>query len=216
MDVTHPLGRLLFEAAHDRFPPADGRVEVLPSPPGRSDAVVAFTAHSVVAAGVEPGEVLQRLPADDLGAPTSAPFLAWLGQRLGAEPGMVDLVMVAFGGGGEPSRLQLVEVPDWLDHPRVTRANLYRSDVVAYADPERRGVVTIGRGLCGRLELALEIDPAHRGRGLGRDLTRAALSLVPVGEPLFAQVTPGNVMSIRAFLAAGYRPICSEVLFLRR
>jgi len=32
---------------------------------------------------------------------------------------------------------------------------------------------------------------------------------------LFAQVSPGNVASMRAFLAAGYRPLCAEVLFLR-
>jgi hypothetical protein len=215
MDVTHPLGRLLFEAAHDRFPPADGRVEVLPSPPGRSDAVVALTAHSVVAAGVDPGEVLQRLPSDDLGAPTSAPFLAWLGERLGAEVGMIDLVMVAFGGEHADHGLALQPATD-SDHPRVARSNRYRSDVTIYSDAERRGVVMLGRGLCDRLEIAVEIDPAHRGHGLGREIARASLALVPPGEPLFAQVTPGNTMSIRAFLAAGYRPICSEVLFLRR
>jgi hypothetical protein len=33
---------------------------------------------------------------------------------------------------------------------------------------------------------------------------------------LFAQVSPGNTASVRAFLAAGYQPICSEVLFLKR
>src|SRR5262245_813300 len=216
MDVTHPLGRLLFEAAHDRFPPADGRVEVLPPPPGRSDAVVAFTAHSVVAAGVDPGEVVQRLPSDDLGAPTSAPFLAWLGERLGAEVGMIDLVMVAFGGEAERDhRLDLTPIADSTDHPRVARANRYRSDVVTYSDAERRGVVMIGRGLCERLEIAVEIYRGHRGHGLGREMARAAHALVPPDEPLFAQVTPGNTMSIRSFLAAGYRPICSEVLFLR-
>jgi GNAT superfamily N-acetyltransferase len=216
MDVRHPLGRLLSEAAHDRFPPADGRVEVLPSPPGRSDAVVAFTAHSVVAAGVDPGEVLQRLPSDDLGAPTSAPFLAWLGERLAAEVGMIDLVMVAFGIDETSGWPSLRPATDSLDHPRVARSNRYRSDVTTHADAEGRGVVMLGRGLCDRLELAIEIEPAHRGRGLGRELARAALALVPAGEPLFAQVTPGNTMSIRAFLAAGFRPICSEVLFLRR
>ena len=46
-------------------------------------------------------------------------------------------------------------------------------------------------------------------------MAAAAVTLVPEGEPLFAQVSPGNVASVRAFLAAGYRPICSEVLFLR-
>jgi len=32
---------------------------------------------------------------------------------------------------------------------------------------------------------------------------------------LFAQISPGNVASLRAFLAADYRPVCAEVLFLR-
>jgi RimJ/RimL family protein N-acetyltransferase len=76
-------------------------------------------------------------------------------------------------------------------------------------------VVTLGRGLAGRWELSIEIDPAHRGRGLGRTMAAAATRLIPPGEPLFAQVSPGNVSSLRAFLAAGYRPIGAEVLFLR-
>jgi len=73
----------------------------------------------------------------------------------------------------------------------------------------------LGRGLAGRWEVAVEVAPEHRGQGLGRALARAAPALVPSGEPLFAQVSPGNVASVRAFLAAGYRPICSEVLFLK-
>jgi RimJ/RimL family protein N-acetyltransferase len=34
-----------------------------------------------------------------------------------------------------------------------------------------------------------------------------------VSEPLWAQVAPANVASLRAFLAAGYRPVGAEVLF---
>jgi RimJ/RimL family protein N-acetyltransferase len=62
------------------------------------------------------------------------------------------------------------------------------------------------------MEVAIEIEPAYRGRGLGRQLALAALALVE-DDLLFAQVSPGNVASLRAFLAAGYRPICSEVWF---
>jgi L-amino acid N-acyltransferase YncA len=76
-------------------------------------------------------------------------------------------------------------------------------------------VVIIGRGLAGRLEVSIEVNPDRRGGGIGSRLAKAALSLTPANEPLFAQVSPGNVASLRAFLAAGYRPICSEVLFLR-
>lgn len=44
----------------------------------------------------------------------------------------------------------------------------------------------------------------------------AARALVPEGEIAFAQVAPGNASSLRAFLAAGFSPIGSEVLFLTR
>ena len=49
-----------------------------------------------------------------------------------------------------------------------------------------------------------------------RALIRASWSLVPRHETLFAQVSPGNTASVRAFLAAAYQPICSEVVFLKR
>ena len=96
-------------------------------PPGPVDAVLAFTAHHVVAAGVDPGLVAARLPAGDLSAPMGAPFLGWLGGRLVA----------------------------------------------------------------------------------------AARHLTPPGEPLFAQVAPGNAASLRVVEAAGFRPIGAEVLFHR-
>ena len=69
--------------------------------------------------------------------------------------------------------------------------------------------------MAGRVEVSVEVEPEARARGLGRSLARAALALAPAGEPVFAQVSPGNAASLRAFLAAGYRPIGSEVLFLR-
>jgi hypothetical protein len=48
--VTERLRRLLHDAAGGVFPPADGVVEVWPAPAGAVDAVLAFTAHHVVAA----------------------------------------------------------------------------------------------------------------------------------------------------------------------
>jgi hypothetical protein len=38
------------------------------------------------------------------------------------------------------------------------------------------------------------------------------LRLVPAGEPVFAAVAPGNACSLRAFLAAGFTPVGSEVI----
>jgi L-amino acid N-acyltransferase YncA len=71
-------------------------------------------------------------------------------------------------------------------------------------------VVVTGRGVGGRLEVSVEVDEEARHRGLGRALVTAARHLAP--EPLWAQVAPGNARSLRAFLAAGYRPVGSELL----
>jgi GNAT superfamily N-acetyltransferase len=213
----HPLAALLDAAAHGAFPDADGAIEIFGSPPGPSDAVVAFSSHNVIAAQIDPAEVHARLPPGDPGAPMYPGFLAWLGERLGSSPGMIDLVMVAFARPTRaPGDTSLPLVPtDGAGHPRVDRAVRYRTDVAVYSDSEHRGLAILGRGLAGRREVSIEVAPDHRGAGLGRALAEAAASLVPRGEPLFAQVTPGNVASVRTFLAAGYRPVCSEVLFLR-
>jgi GNAT superfamily N-acetyltransferase len=100
---------------------------------------------------------------------------------------------------------------DGIGHPRLARANRYRADVRGYTADG--GLLLLGRGLAGRWEVAVEVDPAYRGRGIGRRLAALAPALVPPGEPVWAQVAPGNVASLRAFLAAGYRPVGVEVLF---
>jgi GNAT superfamily N-acetyltransferase len=209
---VHPVRALLDEAARGRFPAPDGSVDVVPSPPGPVDAVVGFTAHHVVAADVDEQEVRQQLDPEDIGAAALAPFITWLGRRLDADPGQLDLVLAA---SASPAELELVEAVDGGGHPRVARADRYRTDVRVYQDEFRSAVVILGRGLAGRLEVSIEVDPGARGRGLGRRLAASARSLVPAGEPLYAQVSPGNAASVRAFLAAGYVPIGSEVLFLR-
>jgi GNAT superfamily N-acetyltransferase len=215
----HRLVKLLREAARDRFPPADLACEVVPSPPGRSDAVVAFSGHNVIAAGVDAADARSHLPGDDPGGPLSAPFLTWLGLQLGTPPGSLDVVLVADGTGRTDPGRPLTEVSDD-DLPdafgdRVARARRYRTDVRLFADAERHGLLILGRGLAERREVSLEVHPRRRGRGIGAALARAALGAIPDGEALFAQVAPGNVASLRAFLRAGYRPIGAEVLFLR-
>jgi GNAT superfamily N-acetyltransferase len=117
--------------------------------------------------------------------------------------------------GRGPSGLALQKRSDLAEHPRVARAARYRHDLRVLADDREQAVVLVGRGLAGRWELAFEVDPACRGRGLGHRLAVAARYLVPAGEPLFAQVAPGNAAALRAVLAAGFRPVGSEVLFLR-
>jgi GNAT superfamily N-acetyltransferase len=216
---THPLAAMLRAAAVGRFPQSDLAVEVVGPPPGPVDAVVAFSGHNVIATGLEPELVRAGVPGDDPGAPMSAPFLTWLGERLGAPPGMADLVLVVDPAG--PSDRSgtspgLATRDDLAGHPRLARARRYRTDVRAHGDPEGRALVILGRGLAGRLEVSVEVEPEHRGAGLGRVMAEAARALAPADEPLFAQVSPGNVASVRAFLAAGYRPVCGEVLFLTR
>ena len=41
----------------------------------------------------------------------------------------------------------------------------------------------------------------------------ASRRLVPPGEAIFAQTSPGNAASLRALLAAGFVPLGSEVIF---
>jgi GNAT superfamily N-acetyltransferase len=212
--VRGRLLRLLEDAAGGVLPAADGVVEVWPAPDGPVDAVLAFTAHHVVAAGVDPDLVAARLPEGDLGAPMSPGFLGWLGERLGSHPGSLDVVLAAPGVGGDPP-LDLRAVEDPGRHPRAVRARRYRRDLRVWTDPEGAGVLVLGRGLAGRREVSFEVDPARRDRGLGRLLVAAARHLTPAGEPLFAQVAPGNAASLRVVVAAGFRPIGAEVLFHR-
>jgi hypothetical protein len=75
------------------------------------------------------------------------------------------------------------------------------------------GVLVLGRGVAGRWEAAFEVVDSARGHGLGRRLAGAARGLTPSGAALFVQVAAGNAASLRAVMAAGFRPIAGEVLF---
>jgi GNAT superfamily N-acetyltransferase len=141
-------------------------------------------------------------------------FLRWLGERLGSHPGSLDVVLAAGGLSGAPP-LELRPGVDPDRHPRAARALRYRGGLEVWTDREGAGVLVLGRGLAGRRELSFEVDAAARNRGLGRLLVAAARHLTPPGEPLFAQVSPGNAASLRVVEAAGFRPIGAEVLFHR-
>jgi hypothetical protein len=212
--MTHPLLGVLLGAARGRPPAPDGAVEVLPGLPGPVDAVLAFTAHHLVVVDVDPALVAERLPDGDLSAPMSPAFLGWLGGLLGSRPGSLDVVLAAEGLGDSPP-LELARVADPGRHPRVVEALRHRRDLEVWSDPQRAGLVLLGRGLAGRRELAFEVEPARRNRGLGRRLVAAARHLTPPGEPLFAQVAAGNAASLRALAVAGFRPLGAEVLFDR-
>ena len=212
MTSKHPLESVLAAAARGDFPAPDGTLAVVPAPSPYRGAVVAFSAHSFVAVDLAEDELRTHLRAGDLGAPVAAPFLAWLGERLGTMPGMLDVVLMHLGS--MMTGLALVPAALGLEHARIAKAHKQRHDVQVFTDAQQRGVVMLGRGLVGRWEISLELDSEARGRGLGRAMIAAARVLVPADEPVFAQVSPGNAQSLRAFLAAGFRPIGSEVLFL--
>jgi GNAT superfamily N-acetyltransferase len=184
----------------------------VPAPSGARALVVGGSAWHVVAADVDPEWVAAQVAHDPLAAPLGARFLTALGDRIGCEPGVVDALLVAPAAGAQPG-LPLRELPtDATAHPRVRRALAHRRDVRAWTTPDGGGLLAVGRGVAGRWEVSVEVDPGARLRGLGTALVAAAPALVP-GEPLWAQVAPANTASLRAFLAAGYRPVGAEVLF---
>lgn len=207
------MAELLRGVATGHPPPEDGEIETVPQPPGPVAGVLAFAGHHVVAADVDADWVDSLLPAGDLSAPLHPAFLGALADRLGRTYDNLDAVFVGVGEPGEPL-LPIAAAEADLSHPRVARAHSYRSDPTVYELPHGHGVLIIGQGLSGRWEAAFEVDPGQRGLGLGRGLVRSVLRLVPEGEPVFLQVAPGNVSSMRAVLAAGgFRPVGAEVLF---
>src|SRR6266545_2152031 len=190
--MSHPLLEVLVAAANGRPPSPDCSVELLPPPPGPVHAVLTFTAHAYVAAPVDPERLRARLRRDDPGAASQPAFLAWLASELGRRAGQIDMVLAATHLD-KPPPLDLEPCDDLAAHPRVARANRYRGHLRVLAERDGGGLLLLGRGLVGAL-------------------APTARHLVPQGEALFAQVTPANVASVRALLAAGYSPVASEVL----
>lgn len=209
------LAEILDAAAAGRFPPPDGGTTVVPQPNRRDAGVIAFTAHAVVFTDEDPEWVratLASLDCDALAAAMNPRFLAALLERTGRGTDTIDLLTVADPLPGAPSPA-LRELAD-PDHPRVRRALRRRDGVRVWAADG--GVIVLGRGVAGRWETAIEVDEGVRHRGLGRELARAARHLVPDGEPVWSQQAAGNARSIRAFQAAGFRPVGAESLMLPR
>ncbi|MFH9660345.1 GNAT family N-acetyltransferase [Streptomyces sp. NPDC017248] len=207
------LRDLLDAAAAGVFPPADGGTTVLPQPSPRDAGVLSFTAHSVVFTDEDPQWVraaLRGTDCDPLAAPLHPRFLTALLDRTGRRAETVDAVLVAGPLPGEPVPA-LREIED-AGHPRIRYARERRDAVRAWTADG--GVLVLGRGVAGRLEVSVEVDADARHRGLGRLLATAARQLVT--EPLWAQVAPGNARSLRAFQAAGYRVVGAELLLQRK
>lgn len=207
MVEVHPLLPVFRAAAEGRFPPVDGAVEVMPPDAAGTWAIVEFTGHAYVLAEVSLAE-LEAAGADGFGG-AGHPDV----QRLLAGPngwiGCHDAVLVRRPGGQEQP---LAVRTDLDDHPRVSRSRQHRRQVTVYGDDD--GLVVVGIGLAGRTEMAVELfEPGGTGaRGVGRRLIGGALAALTDEDWCFAQVSPGNAASLRAFLAAGFVPIGSEVL----
>jgi GNAT superfamily N-acetyltransferase len=215
-EARRRLIAIFADAAAGRFPPSDGTTRVLAQPSDRDAGVLSFTGCSVIFADTDPDWVAARLAADDLSEPLSARFLSALGHRLGRRSHSVDMLACANAcSRPPPASLELRELTlsDGAGvHPRVARALHYRDDVRAWQTQNGSGVLIIGRGVARRWETAIEVDPVYRGRGLGTRLARAARHLVPADAALWAQIAPANAASVRAFLAAGFRPVGAEAL----
>jgi len=205
------LRDILDAAARGVFPPADGGTTVVPQECPRDAGVLSFTAHSVVFTDEDPAWVhatLRGLDCDALAATMNPRFLTAFLDRTGRRSETIDAMLVADPLPGGPS-LTLKEIED-ANHPRVAYARRRRDDIRAWT--AQGGVLVTGRGVGGRLEVSVEVDEDVRHRGLGRALVTAARHLVT--EPLWAQVSPGNARSMRAFQAAGYRPVGAEAVLL--
>jgi GNAT superfamily N-acetyltransferase len=209
----HPLRVLLDNAAAGRFPPADGLIDVVPSPGGRADAFLGLTGHFMLAADVSPDEFAQRVPPGDLSLPMAPATLVWLEERLGSRATTLDVLLSCRGTGAGPA--PWFHEVDGHDHPRVEASARYRRDMRVFVADDAAAMLVLGRGVCDRWDFGFEVSPEAQGRGLGRRVVQAALDIVPAGEPVFAQVAPGNAASLRAVAAAGFVPVGAEVLFPR-
>jgi GNAT superfamily N-acetyltransferase len=201
---------LLCDAARGAFPPEDGRTEVVGRAAGAPAAVLSFTAHHVVAADVPPEDVLARVDPADLKGPLAPGVLAWLAERTGLVAGSLDIVLAWVPERAATPTVGVREIEAG-DHPRVVRARRWRRDVRVFEGDG--GMVVIGRGVAGRLELSVEVDRPERDRGLARRLVPAALAAAAPAEPVFAQVAAANASSLRALQPAGFAAIGAEVLF---
>jgi hypothetical protein len=99
-------------------------------------------------------------------------------------------------------------------HPRVIRAQHYRTGVRVYETTDGQGLLTLGRGLAGRWEAGFEVSMRSRNRGLGRALVGASRYLIQPGEGLFMQTAIGNIASMRAIVAGACAPIGAEIVYL--
>lgn len=212
--IDHPLAAILREALAGRFPASDGVVEIVSPDPGGEHAIVEFTGHALVLTD-HPDAADILADRDAFGGASHPEVVSSLaGDRF--EIGTCDMVFVRRAGDRCADRLDRIEsvVPtDRHDlHPRALRARHHRREVTILGD--ERGLVTIGTGVVGRTEVSVEVVDARPG--VGAALVEGALRHLRPETWVFAQVTPGNVRSVRRFVSLGFRPIAGEILLTPR
>ena len=210
---THRAADALLRAWRGPREPVDGSWERMsPWLPGVY-AVLALTGRALVSTPSEVSDAeLDAWGTDGWGHAHDPRIMA----RLAGPDGWVDVldaVLIAEGtGAGAPPGL--MERPDLSGHPRVQHAWPNRSGIriFGYAVDEAT-VLTLGQGIGGLTEMSFQVDPDRRGQGRGTALAQAARSLTPRGEPVVAAVSPANVPSLRALLAAGFEPVGSVQIY---
>lgn len=212
MSELPAIGRILQRAAVGEPPPPDGGWSRESAWTSNVFGVVTFTGHAVfcVPDSVTDAE-LNALQPDGFGGAADPRVILSLAGTDGWIDSL-DVVLAAPGAGGQP-RL-LVPRPDLAGRPRAQRAAALRTGLRVYGAADHDdAVLTIGAGVGGLPELSFELAPSVRGAGFGRQLIADAQALVQPGETLLVSVAPGNVASLRATLAAGFRPIAGVQLF---
>jgi GNAT superfamily N-acetyltransferase len=165
----------------------------------------------VIAANVDPDWVAHVCPPWKFERPFGADFVNDLAARTSSRAGTLDAVLVATRS--PDARIDLRPGRPEELHAALTDEPNPRSDHRLWRTPDGSGTLLLGRGLEGRWEAAIEVDPAARGRRLGTALAQAARALIPDGDVVFAQIAPGNIASLRAALRAGFTPFAAEILF---
>ena len=153
--ATHPLTALLRAAARRALPPVDGTVAACPAPSGRAPWP-SPSAGSRWWPRTSP-RVGERARPRGAGGAVAPPFLAALAERLGVPTPGVDVLLVARKPPQAGPRAALVP-SDRVDAAWAAD----RTDVTSWAAADGAGVIMIGRGPGGRLDLRVELEGSDR------------------------------------------------------
>ncbi len=213
--MTSPDLARVITRAYDGVPPSpDGGWHRVPPWRAGVEGVIAFTAHAVLAVADDVSDDrLAALGVDGLGGAHHPRVLVDLAGPDGWIDSL-DALLARRAPREPPNEGRLVPRPDLADHPRAHWARAVRDDVGVFGPADRadHSIATLSCGIAGLTELSVELDPGARGRGRGAGFVRSAVAAAPAEDLVVAAVAPGNVASLRAFLAAGFAVIGSVQL----